>query len=118
PTICRNTPRAGPPRRSRNRAARVVRDDEGAGLVSILKFLGFGEAGVGGAGAASTPETESVREIVRALDRLEPDRARFLAAFAYILGRVARADLVISEAESGEMERLLVQQGGLAPEQA
>jgi len=86
--------------------------------VSILKFLGFGEAGVGGAGAASTPETESVREIVRALDRLEPDRARFLAAFAYILGRVARADLVISEAESGEMERLLVQQGGLAAEQA
>jgi len=85
--------------------------------VSILKFLGFGEAG-GGPGAAPTAESESVREIIRTLDRLEPDRARFLAAFAYILGRVARADLVISEAESGEMERLLVQQGGLAPEQA
>lgn len=85
--------------------------------MSILKFLGFGEAG-GGPGAAPTAESESVREIIRTLDRLEPDRARFLAAFAYILGRVARADLVISEAESGEMERLLVQQGGLAPEQA
>jgi uncharacterized tellurite resistance protein B-like protein len=85
--------------------------------VSILKFLGFGEAG-GGPGAAPTAESESVREIIRTLDRLEPDRARFLAAFAYILGRVARADLVISDAESGEMERLLVQQGGLAPEQA
>jgi len=85
--------------------------------VSILKFLGFGEAG-GGPGAAPTAESESVREIIRTLDRLEPDKARFLAAFAYILGRVARADLVISEAESGEMERLLVQQGGLAPEQA
>ena len=85
--------------------------------MSILKFLGFGEAG-GGPGAAPTAESESVREIIRTLDRLEPDKARFLAAFAYILGRVARADLVISEAESGEMERLLVQQGGLAPEQA
>ena len=85
--------------------------------MSILKFLGFGEAG-GGPGAAPTAESESVREIIRTLDRLEPDRARFLAAFAYILGRVARADLVISDAESGEMERLLVQQGGLAPEQA
>jgi uncharacterized tellurite resistance protein B-like protein len=85
--------------------------------VSILKFLGFGEAG-GGPGAAPTAETDSVREIIRALDRLEPERARFLAAFAYILGRVARADLVISEAESGEMERLLVDQGGLTPEQA
>jgi uncharacterized tellurite resistance protein B-like protein len=85
--------------------------------VSILKFLGFGEAG-DGPGAVPTAETESVREIIRTLDRLEPDRARFLAAFAYILGRVARADLVISDAESGEMERLLVRHGGLAPEQA
>lgn len=86
--------------------------------MSILKFLGFGEAGDRGAGSTSSADTESVREIIRALDRLEPDRARFLAAFAYILGRVARADLAISEAESGEMERLLVQQGGLVPEQA
>jgi uncharacterized tellurite resistance protein B-like protein len=85
--------------------------------MSILKFLGFGEAG-GGPGVQSSGETDSVREIVRALDRLEPERARFLAAFAYILGRVARADLVVSEAESGEMERLLVDQGGLTPEQA
>src|SRR6185436_859357 len=98
PTTCRSTPKAGPRRRSRSRAARAGKDHREEGLVSILKFLGFGEAG-GGPGAAPTAESESVREIIRTLDRLEPDRARFLAAFAYILGRVARADLVISEAE-------------------
>ncbi len=86
--------------------------------MSILKFLGFGEAGGRGQAAPSSAETESVREIIRALDRLEPDRARFLAAFAYILTRVARANLAISETEAGEMERLLVEQGDLTPEQA
>lgn len=85
--------------------------------MSILKFLGFGEAG-GGPAAPPSAETESVRAIVRALDRLEPERARLLAASAYILGRVARADLEISETEAGEMERILVEQGGLTPEQA
>lgn len=86
--------------------------------MSILKFLGFGEAGGRGPAAPASAETESVREIIRALDRLDPDRARFLAAFAYILSRVARADLAISETEAGEMERLLADQGGLTPEQA
>ena len=86
--------------------------------MSILKFLGFGEAGAGGPAVSASPETESVRAIIRALDLLEPDRARFLAAFAYILGRVARADLVISETEGAEMERLLVDQGSLTPEQS
>jgi uncharacterized tellurite resistance protein B-like protein len=59
-----------------------------------------------------------VREIIRALDCLEPERARLLAASAYILGRVARADLEIGETEASEMERILVEQGGLTPEQA
>ncbi len=38
--------------------------------------------------------------------------------FAYILSRVARADLVISEAETRAMEAIVEQVGGLAPEQA
>lgn len=33
-----------------------------------------------------------LRETLEALDHLEPDRARYLAAFAYLLGRVAHAD--------------------------
>jgi len=63
-------------------------------------------------------ETETVRKIVAALDRLEPDRARHIAVFAYILSRVARADLVISEAETRAMEAIVVKEGGLAPAQA
>jgi uncharacterized tellurite resistance protein B-like protein len=63
-------------------------------------------------------ETETVRKIVDALDRLEPDRARYLAAFAYILSRVARADLAVSAAETRAMERTLAAHGGLSEEQA
>src|SRR3989338_4975129 len=85
----------------------------GAGIVSILKFLGFGEAG-GGPAVPPSAETESVRAIVRALDRLEPERAPLLPAPAYIRGRVARADLEISGTEAGEIERILVEQGDLA----
>ena len=61
----------------------------------------------------STNETETVRKITRALDRMEPDRAKFIAAFAYLLGRVARADLEISPEETQTMERLIVERGGL-----
>ena len=63
-------------------------------------------------------ETETVRKIVQALDRLEPDRAKFVAGFAYLLGRAARADLNISLKETREMERILFERGGLPEEQA
>ena len=48
-------------------------------------------------------DTETVARIVAELEQLDPDEARFLAAFAYVLARVARADLEISEAETQEM---------------
>ena len=67
---------------------------------------------------AGTDETESVRRIVRSLDEMEPARARYLATFAYILGRVANADLEVSEEETREMERIVVDRGGIPPEQA
>lgn len=67
---------------------------------------------------AGVDETETVRAIARALDELEPDRARYIATFAYILGRVANADLNISAQETEEMERVVVDRGGLPPEQA
>jgi uncharacterized tellurite resistance protein B-like protein len=66
----------------------------------------------------SAPETEAVRKIVQALDRLEPQRAKFIAGLAYLLGRVARADLTISLEETQTMERILKEQGGLPEEQA
>src|SRR4051812_6287119 len=63
-------------------------------------------------------ETDTVRKIVRALDALEPERARHIAAFAYVLSRVARADMNISEVETREMEQLVAELGGLPEEQA
>jgi uncharacterized tellurite resistance protein B-like protein len=83
--------------------------------MSILTFLGL-------AGrpepTSSSAETEAVREIVGALDRIEEERARFIASFGYILSRVARADQVITPEETQVMERVLVKQGELSPDQA
>ena len=84
--------------------------------MSILKFLGYDPDR--STSARESADTETVRKIVAALDRLEPDRARHIAVFAYILSRVARADLVISEAETRAMEAIVRQAGGLALEQA
>ena len=63
-------------------------------------------------------ETSSVRKIVRQLEALDPARARFLAAFAYILSRVANADLNISEEETRKMEEILRAQGNIPDDQA
>ena len=52
------------------------------------------------------------------LDRLDPAVARYLAAFAYVLGRVANADLDISAAETDAMVALLGRAGGLPADQA
>ena len=49
---------------------------------------------------------------------MEPEQARFVAGFAYILSRVARADLKISEAETRAMERIVAEQGGISEAQA
>ena len=82
--------------------------------MSILRFLKLDRS----AGSSSSAETETVREIVRALDELEPQRAKFIAAFAYLLSRVARADLKISPEETRAMERIVMEQGGLPETQA
>jgi uncharacterized tellurite resistance protein B-like protein len=63
-------------------------------------------------------ETETIRKITRSLDRLEPARAKYIAAFAYLLGRAARADLHISAEETAVMERIVSEQGKLPEEQA
>ena len=65
-----------------------------------------------------TVGTTPLRDLVEALDRLEPERARHLARFAYLLGRVALADRHISPEETGTMEALVREEGGLTAEQA
>jgi uncharacterized tellurite resistance protein B-like protein len=84
--------------------------------MSIWKLLGFGEES--GPRGTALPETETVRKITGALDQLPLERARFIAAFAYVLSRVARADQTISPEEVRAMEQLVMQKGQLSEEQA
>jgi len=78
---------------------------------SILSFLGV-------AADPAATDSDTIRRIASELDRLEPDRARFIAAFAFILSRIAGADHEVSDDEVEAMERLVREKGHLAPEQA
>src|SRR2546425_3036681 len=84
--------------------------------MSILKFLGLSHEGSGH--AAASAETETVRKIVQKLDQLPEDQARYIAAFAYLLGRAARADLDVSADETAVMERIVMKESGLPEELA
>jgi len=72
--------------------------------VSLLRFLGVPTLGKQ---ARERGDTASVRRIAAQLERLEPGAAKHLASFAYVLARVANADLEIVEAETAEMERIV-----------
>lgn len=73
--------------------------------------------------APARPETDqseidTVRRIARKLEELEPSEARYVACFAYLLGRVAHADLDISDEETAAMERIVSDTAGLPESQA
>jgi hypothetical protein len=57
--------------------------------MSILELLGFRRGG----SRAAAGDTDTVRRIVGELEALPPEDARYVAAFAFILARVAHADL-------------------------
>ena len=78
--------------------------------MSLLRWLGLEGAGAAG-------PVDSVGEIEKALASLEPPRARYLACFAYILSRVARADHQITDTEVQLMERIVTERGRLPAEQ-
>lgn len=72
-------------------------------------------------GRSKTPAddgSETIRRIAAELNQLEPARATFIAAFAYLLSRVARADHDISDDETTTMTHLVAQKGGLPSAQA
>lgn len=81
-------------------------------LDTIRGWLGLGAA------RPEEPEHAPLRRLIDTLEHLEPARARQLARFAYLLGRIAHADQQVSEAETRTMEALVVQEGGLSPDQA
>ena len=85
--------------------------------MSILKFLGL-QPREEAREQAREQDTETVRRIARELEQMDPARARHLAAFAFILSRVAHADAHVSEEETRDMERIALRYGGLSPAQA
>ena len=84
--------------------------------MSILDLLGLSATGEDN--ASSERKTDSVREISRQLEHMDEDQARYLAAFAYLLGRVAYADRKVSSEEAEIMEKVLVKIGRLTEDQA
>jgi uncharacterized tellurite resistance protein B-like protein len=83
--------------------------------MSVLDFLR--QRAVPRRDEAETSST-SVRRIVAELEAMDGEQARYLAAFAYVLGRVAHADLAISNEETAAMEEIVRRLGGLSEEQA
>jgi uncharacterized tellurite resistance protein B-like protein len=80
--------------------------------MSIRSFLGLEPS------RSHSAESETVRKVVDALDQLDPERARYIAAFGYLLSRVANADMNISPVETRAMEQIISEYAGLPEEQA
>lgn len=78
----------------------------------LLRFLGLDSD------ASASEDSDVVQRIAAELERLEPEAARYLAAFAYVLARVANADLHISETESEAMRGILEEKAGLGTAEA
>ena len=88
-------------------------------MKSLLDHIRSRFSSVGGhAKGPSAGDTATVRRIVQELEALPPERARYIACFAYLLSRVANADLEISDQESKAMERIVQEFGDLPADQA
>jgi uncharacterized tellurite resistance protein B-like protein len=70
--------------------------------LSLLRFLG-----IGGKSDAREGEPDSLAEITAQLDALPAEEARFVAAFSYLLARIAGADLRADDSERDAMARRL-----------
>jgi uncharacterized tellurite resistance protein B-like protein len=79
--------------------------------MSLWKWLGL-------AGHDSDEPEDGLQEIERALEGMDPGHARYIACFAYILTRAARADHEITDGEMDAMRRLVAERGGISPEEA
>ncbi len=80
--------------------------------MSLRALLGL--APVPDTASAPTPgDTATMRRIAAELEALEPRRARYVAAFALILGRVAHADSTFSNAETIKMAEIIRDLGHL-----
>ncbi len=71
--------------------------------MSILSWLGLKR----GKSEAPAVDPAQIDRIAAAMQALEPEVARYVAAFAYLLSRVAYADGVISRVETNRMNSIL-----------
>jgi uncharacterized tellurite resistance protein B-like protein len=78
--------------------------------MSLLKWLGLG--------TDEEQTTDNLHGIEKALEAQGPARARYLACFAYILTRAAKADHHVSDGEARLMERIVADRAGVDAEQA
>ena len=84
--------------------------------MSLLHTLfGIGERDAPPVEAAST---RSVARIIETLDHLPVETARYVAAFAYVMGRVAHADEDISDVEADKMRQFVRRLAHLPDDQA
>ena len=81
--------------------------------MSLLKFLGIGRTVAG-----RDAEPESLRAMTERLDAMAEEEARLAAAYAYLLARVAGADLRTDAAERTSIVERLTDFAGLASERA
>jgi uncharacterized tellurite resistance protein B-like protein len=65
-----------------------------------------------------TEEHGALRDLLDALEHMDGEQARYLAQFAYLLGRVAHADQHVSPEETRMMESLVQDEGDMPAEQA
>jgi uncharacterized tellurite resistance protein B-like protein len=86
--------------------------------MSLLRFLGLSAEADRPAESANDTDTDTMRRIAAELDALPEARASYLAAFAYILGRVAHADSNFSEMETRKMQEIVCGLGHLPEAQA
>jgi uncharacterized tellurite resistance protein B-like protein len=85
--------------------------------MDLRRFLGLTSvAGASPIPTAPDPDAAAVRRIVDRLESMPPDEARKMATFAYVLARAAAADFGISDAETREIETILVEQGLSEPQ--
>ena len=81
--------------------------------MSLFRFLGLASSE-----ASAEREPESLRDLAGRLSAMAPEDARFVAAFAYLLARVASADLETAGGEREVIARRLENIAGLEPERA
>jgi tellurite resistance protein len=78
----------------------------------LARFLGVGDT------PKASTEPRSMHPLLAELQAMEPERARYLAAFAYVMARVAAADRIIDPSELDAMRRILMDEGDLPQQQA